>query len=163
MKNEDSEAVKMFAGLFGSLIAMAVILFVLAHMIVSGADINPRAGAAKAAFASQAVPAGHATIASRVMDAVIPTAQAAAMPANGKAVFEGTCVACHGPGIVGAPKFGDKAAWAHHIAKGLPTLYKHALNGFHGHTGTMPPHGGNPSLTTAQVEAAVRYMVSHSR
>lgn len=162
MKNEDRESVKMFAGLFGSLIALAVILFALARMIVTGAHINPPGSGGSQTLASRLQPVGKVTIASRVMNMISP-AQAAAMAPNGQAVFQGTCIACHGPGIAGAPKFGDKTAWAHHIAKGLPTLYKHALNGFHGHTGYMPAHGGNPSLTTAQVEAAVRYMVSHSR
>jgi len=78
----------------------------------------------------------------------------------GKKTFEGTCIACHGAGIAGAPKAGDKTAWAPHVAKGKPTLYRHALHGFTGKTGTMPAKGGNPSLSDADVKAAVNYMLS---
>lgn len=76
--------------------------------------------------------------------------------AKGEQVFQGTCQACHGTGVMGAPKFGDKAAWAPRIAQGKATLYQHALNGIR----MMPAHGGNPSLSDSDVKAAVDYMVS---
>lgn len=79
---------------------------------------------------------------------------------TGKQVYEGLCVACHAAGVAGAPKFGDKAAWAPRIAQGMDTLYMHSINGFQGKTGVMPPKGGNPSLSDAEVKAAVDYMVS---
>jgi cytochrome c5 len=82
--------------------------------------------------------------------------------AMGKTVYSQTCVACHGAGVAGAPKFGDKAAWAPRIAKGKATLYDHALHGFQGQAGTMPPRGGS-SDTDAQVKAAVDYMVSQAK
>ncbi|HET9122895.1 MAG TPA: c-type cytochrome [Acidiferrobacteraceae bacterium] len=157
---EDRDSLKIFAGLFGGLIALVVVLFVLAQMVVAGANLNPR-GAGRT-LASRMEPVGQVTVASSVMDTIVTPAQASGA-VSGKAVFNGTCSACHGPGIAGAPKFGDKAAWKHHIAKGLPVLYKHALNGFSGKTGVMPARGGNPSLTDAQVEAGVRYMVDHSK
>jgi cytochrome c5 len=78
---------------------------------------------------------------------------------DGKAVFQGTCFACHGTGAAGSPKAGDKAAWAPHLAKGLATLHQHAIHGFTGKKGMMPAKGGNMSLSDAQVEAAVNYMV----
>ena len=80
--------------------------------------------------------------------------------ALGKKVYSGTCFACHGTGAAGAPKAGDKAAWAPHVAKGKPTLYKHALHGFTGKKGTMPAKGGNTSLSDNEVKAAVDYMLS---
>lgn len=79
--------------------------------------------------------------------------------AEGKQVYSQTCFACHGTGAAGAPKIGDKSAWAPRVAKGKPTLYKHALNGFN----AMPPHGGNPSLSEAQVKSAVDYLVSQAK
>ncbi|RME32820.1 MAG: cytochrome c5 family protein [Gammaproteobacteria bacterium] len=90
-------------------------------------------------------------------------AQAAAGPADGEQVFKQVCTACHGMGIAGAPKFGDKAAWADRIAQGKETLYTHALNGFTGSKGMMPPKGGNASLTDEQVKAAVDYMVANAQ
>lgn len=82
--------------------------------------------------------------------------------ADGKAVFESTCKLCHGAGVGGAPKFGDKAAWADRIAKGMPTLEDHALNGFKG-KGFMPPKGGKASLSNDEVKAAVVYMVEAAK
>ncbi|HEX7043359.1 MAG TPA: cytochrome c5 family protein, partial [Burkholderiales bacterium] len=58
------------------------------------------------------------------------------------------------------PKFGDKAAWKDRVAQGMPTLYEHAIKGYQGKTGFMPPKGGNASLSDNAVKAAVDYMVS---
>lgn len=75
---------------------------------------------------------------------------------TGKSVYESTCSACHSVGAAGAPKFGDKAAWAPRIKVGLESLYQSALNG----KNVMPPRGGNSKLSDAEVKAAVDYMVS---
>jgi len=87
-------------------------------------------------------------------------APVAAGPADGKKIFDGACAACHGAGIAGAPKFGDKAAWAPRIAQGAATLYQHAINGYQGKSGVMPPKGGSLNLSDAEVKAAVDTMVA---
>jgi len=84
------------------------------------------------------------------------------MAADGKAVFKQVCAMCHQWGVAGAPRFGDKKAWAPRIAKGSETLYKHAIHGFKG-IGIMPAKGGRPGLSDEQVKAAVDYMVSASK
>lgn len=76
--------------------------------------------------------------------------------AKGKAIYDKTCMACHATGVAGAPKAGDKAAWASHLSHGMDQLYTHAIKGFK----AMPPKGGNVSLSDADVKAAVDYMVS---
>ena len=91
-----------------------------------------------------------------------PAASAAAKP-DGKKIYDTTCIACHGAGIAGAPKFGDKSAWAARIAEGNDTLYTHAIQGFQGKDGVMPPKGGNTALADADVKAAVDYMVSAAK
>jgi cytochrome c5 len=90
---------------------------------------------------------------------------AAAQPRSrdGQQVYQAACVACHDAGIAGAPKLGDKSQWAKHIAKGLDTLYASAVNGIQGSAGAMPPKGGNPALSNAEVRAAVDYMVARSK
>ena len=88
---------------------------------------------------------------------------AAGAKADGKKVFETTCSVCHGAGIAGAPKFGDKAAWAPRIAQGTNVLYQHALQGFQGKSGVMPPRGGNTALGDADVKAAVDYMAAAAK
>lgn len=82
---------------------------------------------------------------------------------SGKTVYDGTCIACHGAGVAGAPKFGDKAAWSARIAQGKDTLYTHAINGFQGKAGVMPAKGGNLALKDEDVRAAVDYMVAHAK
>jgi cytochrome c5 len=82
---------------------------------------------------------------------------------DGQQVYQTTCVACHGAGIAGSPKLGDKGQWAKRIAKGLDTLYASAVNGVQGSAGVMPAKGGNPALSNAEVRAAVDYMVARSK
>ncbi len=88
---------------------------------------------------------------------------AAAPKADGKATFDQACIACHGAGIAGAPKLGDKAAWAPRIKQGMPMLYEHALKGFTGKGGMMPAKGGRMDMSDEQIKAAVDYMVAASK
>lgn len=81
----------------------------------------------------------------------------------GRTVWEANCKVCHEPGLAGAPKFGDKAAWAARIAKGEAVLLDHALNGFEGNSGTMPARGGNAALTDDEIRSAVLYMIHMSQ
>lgn len=53
-------------------------------------------------------------------------------------IYLSTCAACHGSGVAGAPKTGDKAAWAPRIAVGLDKLAASGIKG----KGAMPPKGG---------------------
>jgi len=76
-----------------------------------------------------------------------------------KAVYEKYCVACHGAGVAGAPKLGDKAAWEPRIKQGPETLYKHALEGFK----AMPPKGGATDLPDALIKATVDYLAAAAK
>jgi len=95
--------------------------------------------------------------------AATPTASAATAPVvgktDGKATYDKTCAVCHATGLAGAPKFGDKAAWAPRIATGLDTLHNSALHG----KNAMPPKGGNLALTDTDVTAAVDYIVAAAK
>ena len=83
----------------------------------------------------------------------------AASSADGKAVYDKVCFACHAQGLAGAPKLGDKAAWGPRIKQGTNTLLQSVTQG----KGAMPPKAGNPSLTDAELRAGVDYMVSQSK
>lgn len=79
---------------------------------------------------------------------------------DGKTIFGNLCQTCHTNAATGAPVITDKAEWAPRVAQGLDTLVKHATDGFTGKKGVMPPRGGNPSLTDAQVRATVEWMLT---
>lgn len=81
----------------------------------------------------------------------------------GKSTYEGACKVCHGSGLTGSPKMGDVDAWAGRIKQGMPVMVEHAIKGFTGDTGVMPPKGGRVDLSDKQVEQAVAYMVESSR
>ncbi len=82
---------------------------------------------------------------------------------TGPQVYNTACLSCHGAGIAGAPVFGDAAAWTDRIAQGSDTLRKHAIEGFSGNAGYMPPKGGRMDLSDAEIADAVDYMVSESQ
>ena len=70
-----------------------------------------------------------------------------------------TCAACHATGVAGAPKLGDKSAWAPRLAGGRDGLLTAVLKG----KGAMPPKGGNASLSDADAKSAVEFMLSQVR
>ena len=84
-----------------------------------------------------------------------------AMAADGKGTYTKACASCHATGAAGAPKLGDKAAWAPRIKTGMPALYNVGLKGKPGTA--MMAKGGNASLSDDDVKAAVDYMVDASK
>ena len=82
---------------------------------------------------------------------------------DGQKVYQSACIACHGAGVAGAPMGGNAAAWTDRIAAGNEIMYANAINGFVGSSGVMPGKGGNPTLSDAEVKAAVDHMVSKSQ
>lgn len=158
----DREFMKLFSGLIGALIALTVVLYFLANAIggkTTTAQVDTKE------IAERTEPVGRLAVGEAPSGggvSVIATANAAGAD-KGKSVYEASCVACHGVGVAGAPKFGDKGAWKDRIAKGMPTLYEHAIKGFQGKSGFMPPKGGNASLPDADVKAAVDHMVSSAK
>jgi len=88
---------------------------------------------------------------------------AATAQASGEATYKTACFACHGTGVAGAPKTGDKAAWKARIAQGNDKMYSNAIKGFKGAKGVMPAKGGRADLKDADVKAAVDYMAAKSK
>ncbi len=84
---------------------------------------------------------------------------AAAGPKDGATVYNSVCGACHGTGVAGAPKAGDKAAWAPRIAQGNDALYKSVIGG----KGAMPPKGGAADLSDDEIKGAVNHLVGFSK
>lgn len=99
-----------------------------------------------------AAPAAAPAAAAAPVTAAAPAA--AGDSGKGKSVYESSCAACHAAGVAGAPKTGDKAAWAPRLKAGKDALYASVTKG----KGAMPPKGGNASLSEADLKAAVDYL-----
>ena len=113
--------------------------------VPAAATAAPAAAVVAATTAAPAVP-------------VAPAKVAAADSGAGEALYKQVCIACHGTGVAGSPKFGDKAAWAPRIKTGLDALYQSALHG----KNAMPPKGGS-AAPDADVRSAVEYMVNAAK
>jgi len=111
----------------------------------AGGKFKEPAGAKPAAAASAEKPAA--------------TARAKPAAADGKAVYDKVCFACHAQSVAGSPKLGDKAAWAPRIQTGTDAMVATVIKG----KGAMPPKAGNPSLSDAEIRAAVEFMAGQSK
>ena len=80
-------------------------------------------------------------------------------PRSAETIYETLCKACHDTGVAGAPKTGDKAAWAPRIATGQAALLKSAING----KNAMPPRAGDPTLSDDELKAAVEFLVGKAK
>ena len=114
------------------------------------------ANSAGAGFKEPATPALEKSAAAAPAAKKTATSPPAADKAGGKKIYDASCVACHGSGVAGAPKAGDKTAWAPRLKTGADALYASALKG----KGAMPAKGGNNALADADVKAAVDYLTS---
>jgi cytochrome c5 len=77
---------------------------------------------------------------------------------SGKQVVDASCITCHGTGVNGAPRIGDKNAWSKLEARGLTALEQSALKGIR----EMPSHGGNPGFSDVEIGRAITFMVNQS-
>ena len=94
-------------------------------------------------------------VAPPVLYAADPTAPYPKTPMTGAQVFQQACVVCHGTGLAGAPKAGDRSVWKELIAEGHTDLWGGAMTGVR----RMPPMGGDPALTDFEVALAVNHLV----
>lgn len=160
-----------FMLILGGMMALTVVIYFIAvsiHDVLAGQ-------AQKTPFAEQEQlarlqPVGQVQVAGEPgtaapQPAPAPAAAAPAAPQaiDGQAIYQSACFACHGTGAAGAPRTGDVAAWQPRLAKGMDVLKDHALNGYTGEAGIMPPKGGRTDLSDAEVVAALKYMVEQSK
>jgi len=175
--NIETHPVQLAIGVAVGAVALIIGIYLLTQFAV-GAYGN-RSMQDEAAMSPQAVAQRLAPVAREVIDPnaappastaapATPVAAVAPVPAAGtkaasadagKKTYEAVCHVCHAAGVAGAPKFGDKAAWAPRIAQGKDALHASALKG----KGAMPPKGGNPALSDADVMAAVDYMAAAAK
>lgn len=131
-------------------------------------DVQPAAASAPGGTPAPAAAAGT-TAAPTTSAAVNPTAPSAAVTATpaaqgataggaAPALYTQSCSVCHAAGVAGAPKLGDKAAWAPRIAQGMDTLVANSVKG----KGAMPPKGGT-NASESELKAVVSYMVNAAK
>lgn len=149
-EQHDKTFVKTFAIVLGILGAFTVTIWIIAHAV--GAH-EPDTAEAKARIEERIKPVGEVITDEKMLLAAAPAPAAAARaPMSGKDVVAKVCGACHGTGVLNAPKIGDKAEW--NRRGNLATLVASAKAG----KNAMPPRGGDPSLSDEELKAAVEEM-----
>lgn len=155
---EKTTVTQFLIALVGALIPVLIVVFLIFKLVMGIQASHVDAADPKAAaeeIAQRLKPVGEVAIGEAKPDA--------GGVVDGKKIYEGLCQACHGTGAAGAPKTGDKGAWGSRIGQGKDTLFKHAIAGFTGKSGTMPAKGGNPALSDEEVKAAVEHMIGLSK
>ncbi|MEO8315524.1 MAG: c-type cytochrome, partial [Pseudomonadota bacterium] len=169
VSKQDTHFFNVFSVVLGLLVAFAILMFALARYVgkheqnaqvlkepMLQASIEERVSGPRVAVAGQDNSALKIAPVSAGAGAAVQVAYK-----SGAEVFEAACTACHGTGLLGAPKAGDHAAWAPRIAKGKPTLYEHALKGFSSKPGSqMPAKGGQISIDDDLIKQAVDHMIA---
>ena len=174
---QDRKFFDMFMIVLGILVAMAIGIYGLAQTVQARTqDVYIQEdGAVEALVEDRIKPVGQVAIAGADNTGLRAPGSGSGAPApaeapaqiaadmSGEEVYTTACSACHAAGIAGAPKFGDAAAWAPRIGQGMDTMVSHAINGFQGKAGYMPPKGGRTDLSDEAVRSAVEYMVDNSK
>jgi cytochrome c5 len=169
VSKQDTHFFNVFSVVLGLLVTFAILVFALARFVGKNNQnaalltepMQQQSVEARTALPARVAVAGQDNSALTI--APVSTAGGAVVAAtfkDGTEVFEGACKACHGTGLAGAPKAGDKAAWAPRIAAGKATLYDHALKGFSGKAGVMPAKGGRTDLPDDLIKQAVDHMIA---
>lgn len=171
MRNYDLEFLKHFSMVIGFLMLVTAGLIVGAYFLHDSLppEVNPKAAQITEARIAPAgaVYAGETGAAAQAAAAAAAAAAASSQVAyggtlDGGEIYKNLCGACHTNGVGKAPML-NAAGMGARAAKGVDTLYKHAIEGFTGTKGAMPARGGGASLTDDEVKAAVNYMVAQSK
>ncbi len=165
--SRDQKFFDMYSLVIGVLILIAVAIFVFSMKVsdLTQGVYTRDAAEYQASVTDRIRPVGQVYLAGEEHESSAPIVETPATPEpvatsmTGPQVYNAACNACHGAGIGGAPILGDGAQWTDRIAQGADTLNEHAVRGFSGSTGFMPPKGGRMDLSDAEIEAAVDYMV----
>ncbi len=153
-KEDETAFMTVFPMVLGFLVLFTVIIFVIARFLVPtpsqlAATVDERV---MLRVEDRIAPVGK--VRTSPPEETVVAAAAPAEPRSGEQVYDLACAACHATGVANAPKFGDAAAWAPRLAKGLDALVTSAINGI----GTMPARGGNPTINDAEIRNAVEHM-----
>jgi cytochrome c5 len=121
----------------------------------SAKDKQDLTAAQEQAVAERIAPAGHVVKAGQVVAAVAT----GGAERSGSDIYNRNCVACHSAGVAGAPIYGDIAAWAARLEKGIETVYANGINGIN----SMPVRGTCMDCSDDEVIAAIDYILDNSK
>ncbi len=170
MRNYDLEFLKHFSMVIGFL--MLVTLGLIAGAFYLHGTIPPEVSPTAARQTQARIAPVGAVYAGATGAAAQAAAQAAALAAaasqvayggttDGAVIYQNLCGACHTNGVGQAPML-VAAGMGARAAKGKDTLYKNAIEGYTGpEGGIMPAKGGNPALTSEQVQVTVDWMLAN--
>ncbi len=126
---------------------------------VLGLTVMAQASANNDKIAERIAPVGSVCMSGEDC-AAAPVAEAAGSgEMSAEDVYNTKCSACHGSGLMGAPKLGAAADWAPRLAAGVDAVYANAIGG----KGAMPPKGGCGSCSDDSIKAAVDHMLENSQ
>jgi cytochrome c5 len=169
VSKHDKQFYNILSVVMGVLITVTIVLLAAARLIanqtqVPGTYSDPEYVAEVSdnirPFARVAIAGQDNSALAIAQPAAAAAAPAMAVPKDGHELYETACKACHGAGLAGAPKAGDRAAWGPRLAQGKATLYEHALKGYTGKTGVMPAKGARTDLSDDLVKQGVDYLAS---
>jgi cytochrome c5 len=161
----------MYSLVIAGLAAIALGIFVLAMKMSERTQgvYTREAAEYRAAVEERIKPVGSVYLPGDDIVAAAPVVETVAEPEpvaaalSGPQVYNSACLACHGAGVGGAPVVGDAAQWTARIEQGMDVLTRHAIEGYMGNAGYMPPKGGRLDLSDDEVAAAVEYMVAEAQ
>jgi cytochrome c5 len=166
----DQKFFDVYSLVIGGLAAVCLVFFVLAMIVTKRTQDEYASNAEEyiAVVSGRLEPFGKVNMPGDDLTAAgpqtveAPMAEPVAAARTGPQVYNEACIACHGSGIGGAPILGNSETWAPRIAQGIDTLRQHAIEGYTGSAGYMPPKGGRLDLADDEVYGAVDYMVSEA-
>ena len=153
-EKHDKDFLATFTIVLGILGAFTITLWIIARTISTADAEDP---AALARMEERIQPVGQViTDPSKLLE--VAAAAPARAPMTGEQIVTRVCGACHGTGVLNAPRIGDKAAWAKLKAMGIKALVASAIKG----KNQMPPRGGDPSLSDDEMKTAIEQMLKQT-
>lgn len=156
-EHHDKSFVATFLAVIAFLGGLTVALIGVSHF-VGKAELADKGGAPRIEERIKPVAQVYTDASAVPVAAAAPAAAASHAPRTGAQIVDSVCSACHGAGVLNAPKIGDKAEWGKRKASGMAALMASATKG----KNAMPPRGGDASLSDDEVKSAIEEMLKRT-
>ena len=161
--SQDRQFFDIFSLILGVLVGIAVVIFILSSMMGGGAQDEFVRQDPKVIEATldRIKPVARVAVTgeTEIIEDPVVEPQLVATVLTGPQVYNTACQACHGSGVGGAPILGDTAGWEARLTQGRDVINDHAINGYQGEAGYMPPKGGRIDLSDEEIIDAVTFML----